>query len=100
MRFVTGPEGATIIAKTGTIPAIMNADVISAITATPGFPADTASKDALNVTQAYLEMPMHDKSADIELILNEAHDNIMTENTTVEAGIKEMNDRVSKLLGK
>jgi multiple sugar transport system substrate-binding protein len=100
MRFVSGPEGATIIAKTGTIPAIMNTDVINAITAISGFPADAASKEALNVTQAYLEMPMHDKSADIELILNEAHDNIMTNNNTVEVGVKEMNDRVGKLLGK
>jgi multiple sugar transport system substrate-binding protein len=43
---------------------------------------------------------MHDKSADIELILNEAHDNIMTGNTTVMQGIREMNDRVGRLLGK
>jgi multiple sugar transport system substrate-binding protein len=100
MKFVSGPEGAAILAKTGTIPAIMNQEVINAISAIPGFPADSNSRDALNVYKTYLEMPLHDKSADIELILNEGHDNIMTKNTSVQAAIREMNDRVGKLLGR
>jgi multiple sugar transport system substrate-binding protein len=100
MRFVSGPEGAAILAKTGTIPAIMNQEVINAITAIPGFPTDAGSKEALQVYKTYLEMPMHEKSADIEIILNEAHDAIMTENSTISAGIQEMNDRVRRLLGR
>jgi multiple sugar transport system substrate-binding protein len=99
MKFVSGPEGAAILAKTGTIPAIMNQEVINAISAIPGFPTDPNSKEALNVYKTYLEMPLHDKSADIEIILNEGHDNIMTKNTTVQAAVKEMNERVGKLLG-
>ncbi|MDR0589898.1 MAG: extracellular solute-binding protein [Spirochaetaceae bacterium] len=100
LKFVSSPEGAAIVAKTGTIPAIMNDEVINIITAVPGFPQDVGSREAMNVYKAYLEMPMHDRSADIELILNEAHDNIMTKNATVEAGIREMNDRVGRLLGR
>jgi multiple sugar transport system substrate-binding protein len=98
MKFVAGPEGAALLAKTGTIPAIMNQEVINAIAAIPGFPTDANSRDALNVYKTYLEMPLHDKSADIELILNEGHDNIMTGNATVQAAITEMNDRVGRLL--
>jgi multiple sugar transport system substrate-binding protein len=45
-------------------------------------------------------MPLHEKSADIELVLNENHDAIMTGNITVQAAIKDMNERVSKILGK
>ncbi|MDR1373816.1 MAG: extracellular solute-binding protein [Treponema sp.] len=100
VKFVSGPEGAAILAKLGTIPAIMNQEVIDAITSIPGFPADDNSKEALRVYKTYLEMPMHDKSADIEIVLNEAHDSIMTGNSSIAQGIKEMNDRVKKILGK
>ena len=98
LKFVTGSEGAAILADYGVIPAILDDYVIDTIAATPGFPEDEGSKEALRVHRAYLEMPMHPRSADIELILNEAHDNIMTINTTVERGIQEMNDRVTRLL--
>jgi multiple sugar transport system substrate-binding protein len=100
MQFVSGPEGAAILAKLGTIPAIMNQEVISAIASIPGFPADPGSKEALQVYKTYLEMPLHERSADIEIILNEAHDGIMTGNSTVSQGIKEMNDRVGAILGR
>jgi multiple sugar transport system substrate-binding protein len=100
VKFVSGPEGAAILAKTGTIPAIMNAEVISAISATPGFPQDSGSKEALNVYKTYLEMPLHEKSADIELVLNENHDAIMSGNITVQEGIRDMNTRVARILGK
>jgi multiple sugar transport system substrate-binding protein len=100
MKFVSGPEGAAILAKTGTIPAIMNQEVINAIASIPGFPSDPGSKEALQVYKTYLEMPLHEKSADIEIVLNEVHDAIMTGNTTVQAGIREMNERVGKILGR
>jgi multiple sugar transport system substrate-binding protein len=100
MNFVSGPEGASILAKLGTIPAIINQEVIDAIAAIPGFPGDSGSKEALQVYKTYLEMPLHEKSADIEIVLNEAHDSIMTGNSPISQGIKEMNDRVGKILGK
>jgi multiple sugar transport system substrate-binding protein len=100
IKFVSGPEGAAILAKTGTIPAIMNAEVINAISGIPGFPQDAGSKEALNVYKTYLEMPLHDKSADIELVLNENHDAIMSGNITVQQGIQDMNSRIAKILGK
>jgi multiple sugar transport system substrate-binding protein len=100
MRFVSGPEGAAILARLGTIPAIMNQEVINAIAGTPGFPSDPGSREALQVYKTYLEMPLHEKSADIEIVLNEAHDAIMTGNSTIAQGIKEMNDRVKPILGK
>jgi multiple sugar transport system substrate-binding protein len=100
MKFVSSPEGAAILAKTGTIPAIMNQEVINTISAIPGFPGDPGSKEALNVAKTYLEMPLHEKSADIEVVLNECHDGIMTKNTALAEGIKQMNERVAKILGK
>lgn len=98
MKFVTGPEGAGVIAATGTIPAIKNDDVVASITSIDGFPTDAASKEALKTTKTYLEMPMHEKSADIETVLNECHDNIMTKNTTIDEAINDMNTRIAEIL--
>jgi multiple sugar transport system substrate-binding protein len=100
MKFVSGPEGAATLAKTGTIPAIMSQEVINTISSVPGFPTDANSKEALNVAKTYLEMPLHEKSADIEVVLNECHDGIMTKNTAVNAGITQMNERVGRILGR
>lgn len=98
MKFVTGPEGAAVIAETGTIPAIKNDAVVESITSMDGFPTDEASKEALKTTKTYLEMPMHDKSADIETVLNECHDNIMTKNTTIDQAIADMNTMIGEIL--
>ncbi|AZK45103.1 ABC transporter substrate-binding protein [Paenibacillus lentus] len=98
MKFVTGEEGAAVIAATGTIPAIKNDEVVNSIASVEGFPADEASKEALTTAKTYLEMPLHEKSADIEVILNEAHDSIMTKNATIDKGLADMNTRVQLIL--
>lgn len=98
LKFVTGEEGAAVIASTGTIPAIKNDEVIKSIASIDGFPTDENSKEALNTFKTYLEMPMHEKSADIEVILNEVHDNLMTKNSTIDEGLADMNKRVGLAL--
>lgn len=100
VKFVTGEEGAAIIANTGTFPAIMSEQVINTISSIEGYPADDSSKVALHTANTYLEMPVHEKSSEIETILNDAHDNIMTGNITIEDGIEEMNEQVSAVLSK
>ncbi|GIP49672.1 Lactose-binding protein precursor [compost metagenome] len=99
LKFVTGEEGASVIASTGTIPAIKNDEVVNSIASIDGFPSDENSKAALTTDRTYLEMPLHEKSADIEVILNEAHDNIMTKNATIDEGIADMEKRVQEALG-
>lgn len=99
VKFVSGEEGAEIIAGTGTFPAIKNDKILDTLSAMDGFPTDENSKEALSTTKVYLEMPMHDKAAEIENILNEAHDGIMTGTFTIDEGIKKMNDEVGALLG-
>lgn len=99
VKFVGGEQGAEIIAKTGTFPAIKSDAVLDELAKMDGFPTDENSKEALSTTQVYLEMPMHDKAADIEGVLNEAHDGIMTGAMTIDEGIQKMNDEVSALLG-
>ncbi len=98
MNFVTGPEGAEVIASTGTFPAIKTDAVIDTITSIEGFPEDSASAEALKTSNTYLEMPIHDKSAEIEVVLNDGHDYIMTGTYTVDEGIQYMNEEVGKIL--
>ncbi len=100
LGFVTGPEGAAIIAETGTIPAIQTDEVVEIISSTPGFPSDDASKEALKVYQTYLEMPLHEKAGEIEVVLNQNHDMIMTNNISLDAGIAQMNKEVKEILGR
>lgn len=100
LKFFSGEQGAAIIAKVGTIPAIKSNDVIKTITAQNGFPTDEESKKALETVKTYLEMPVNAKSASIEVILNEEHDLIMTGSINVDEGLKEMSKRVSEELEK
>ncbi len=98
VKFVCGEEGAAILAGTGNFPALSNAEINDIIASTDGFPQDEQSKEALNVSQLYLEMPLHDKSAEIEVVLNEFHDQIMTGNMRVDEGLAEMGRRVDQVL--
>jgi multiple sugar transport system substrate-binding protein len=99
VKFATGPEGAAILADTGTIPALRDDTVINKISSTDGFPSDPGSKEALKTVQTYLEMPVNLKAAEIEVVLNRAHDAIMTDNVSVDDGLKEMDAGVKPILG-
>jgi multiple sugar transport system substrate-binding protein len=98
VKFVTGPEGAAIIARTGTIPALVTSNIVEIISSKEGFPKDKNSRDALQTTRGYIEMPVHPKAARIEVVLNRAHDSIMTDSTPIDAGIAEMNKGVKEIL--
>lgn len=100
IHFVAGRGGAKVIAEFGQFPMIMTDEALEVITSRDLFPKDEASREALTFTKAYLEMPMTMDAADIETVLNECHDNIMTENVTVEEGIAEMNAGVQAILSK
>lgn len=98
VKFVCGEEGADILASTGTIPAIMTDDIANMVASIEGFPADEGSKEALQTANLYLEMPVSTKSSEMETVLNEAHDNIMTGNSTIDEGIADMNEKISAIL--
>ena len=97
IKFVTGPEGAEVIAATGTFPALRTDDVSAKIASLPGFPQDETSKEALKAGKSYLEMAVDPNAAKIEVVLNRAHDSIMTDNISIEDGLKEMADGVKAI---
>ncbi len=98
VQFVAGSEGAEIIAQAGTIPALRSDTVLKILTSKKGFPTDENSLEAMETVQTYLEMPVTLKAAQIELVLNRAHDAIMTENISIKDGIREMNEGVQAVL--
>lgn len=98
VKFFSGPEGAQILAKVGNLPAIRNQDVVKILTSMEGFPSDAASKEALSTVKVRLEMPMHEKVAIVERVLNEQHELIMTNSVTVDKGLADMTRRVKEAL--
>ena len=98
VKFVSGEQGAEVMASTGNIPAMTNDKIVDLIASMDGFPTDEASKEALVTSHTYLEMPANDKSSEIETVLNEQHDLIMNEEVSVDDGIAAMNEGVSAIL--
>ena len=98
VKWVSGEEGAAVMASSGNFPAIMTDEVKAAITSLPGFPTDDASKEALNVSNLYLEVPYGENVSEINSILDSYHGSIMTGEMSIDEGIEAMNKEVSALL--
>ena len=97
VKWVSGPEGAAVMASSGNFPAIMTDEVKDMIAGLEGFPTDAESKEALSVSNLYLEVPYGDKVSEINSILDSYHGSIMTGEMSIEEGISKMNEEVQKL---
>ena len=98
VKWVSGEEGAAVMASSGNFPAIMTDEVVNLITGLEGFPADEGSKEALNVSNLYLEVPYAPNVSEINSILDSYHGSIMEGTMTIDEGIEAMNTEVSKVL--
>ncbi len=99
VNWVSGVEGAKVMANTGNFPAIATAEITDIIAGMEGFPTDEASKEALTVSNLYLEVPYGDKVSEINSVLDTYHASIMNREMTIDEGIAAMNDEVGKVLG-
>ena len=86
------------MASSGNFPAIMTDEIRDAISGMEGFPTDEASKEALNVSNLYLEVPYAPNVSEINSLLDSYHGSIMTGEMTIDEGIAAMNDGVSQIL--
>ncbi len=100
VNWVAGAEGAKIMAETGNFPALMNDEVTGIIAGLEGFPTDAESKEALNVSNLYLEVPYAENVSAINDILDTYHKSIMNREISIDEGIAAMNEEVGKILGK
>lgn len=97
VKWVSGSEGAAVMASSGNFPAIMTEEVKNAIAGLEGFPADAASKEALVVSNLYLEVPYAPNVSEINSVLDSYHGSIMTGEMSIDDGIKAMNTEVQKI---
>lgn len=98
INWVSGEEGAKVMAETGNFPALMNDEISGIIAGLEGFPTDEASREALNVSNLYLEVPYAENVSAINDILDTYHKSIMNREMTVDEGIAAMNEEVGKIL--
>ena len=98
VAWVSGAEGAKVMAETGNFPALMNDEVAGIISGLDGFPTDDASKEALNVSNLYLEVPYAENVSAINDILDTYHKSILNREISIDDGIAAMNEEVGKVL--
>ncbi|MBN2304636.1 MAG: sugar ABC transporter substrate-binding protein [Anaerolineae bacterium] len=96
IKFYSGEEGAKALAATGNLPAVRTPDVLEIFASLDGVPAEAI--EALQTTTVRLELPMHPDVGEIEQILNEEHDLIMTRSVSVEEGLAEATERINEVL--
>ncbi|MFG1943814.1 ABC transporter substrate-binding protein [Nonomuraea sp. NPDC048826] len=94
VQFAAGKEGASAIAQVGVVPALQDPAITEAYFKLKGMPTDDLSKKAFEPDKVVLEMPVSDKTSDVDTILNEEHQLIMVGEKSVAEGIRSMNDRV------
>ncbi|NUP40652.1 MAG: sugar ABC transporter substrate-binding protein [Streptomyces sp.] len=94
VEWASGPEGAAAVAKIGIVPSYHNDSVMNTFFGVTGMPTDALSKQAMQPSKVQLEMPVSDRSSDIDQILTEEHQLVMTGEKSVDNGIKEMDNRV------
>lgn len=97
VNWVSGAEGAAVMASTGNFPAITTEEVKSIISGLEGFPKDEQSIEALEVSNLYLEVPYAENVSEINAILDTYHAMIMRGELNVEEGIKAMNTDIAAL---
>ena len=99
VEWVSGTEGAKVMAETGNFPAMMTDEALNIITGLDGFPSDPESKEALKVSNLYLEVPYAENVSEINDVLDTYHKSIMNREMTIDEGIDAMNTEVGKILG-
>ncbi len=97
VKWVSGEEGAAVMAATGNFPAIMTSEAMNLITGLEGFPQDAESKEALNVSNLYLEVPYAPNVSEINSALDSYHGSIMSGEMSIDDGIKAMEDAVKAI---
>ncbi|MBI5960336.1 MAG: sugar ABC transporter substrate-binding protein [Chloroflexi bacterium] len=96
IQFYAGPEGAKVLAGTGNLPALRTPEILEVFASLEGVPAEAT--EALQTTTVRLELPMHPNVGEVEQILNEEHELIMTTSLSVDEGLEEMTSRIDEVL--
>lgn len=94
VEWASSEAGAMAVAKAGVTPALNSQQILDTYFALPGVPNGEVAKQAFKPDKVVLEMPVSDKSSDVDQILTEEHELIMTGEKSLDAGLAEMSKRV------
>lgn len=94
VQFAASRAGAEAITKVGVVPALQDPAITEAYFSLKGMPADELSKKAFEPDKVVLEMPVSEKTSEVDTILKEEHELIMVGEKPVPDGIRSMNERV------
>lgn len=94
IKFVTGEEGAKVLAENGLFPAVESEEVINSLANIEGFPED--GKAALETAGFVFDRPIDLKMASVRKVIEEEHDLIMIGEEDVDTGIQNMNTRAAE----
>lgn len=98
IEFITGEEGAIILAQSGILPGYTDDRVVEEFTKFEGAPENL--KDYLALDTITIEQEMHSKGREIYKILDEQHDLIMVNAVSVDEGLEELQKRIDEVLGR
>lgn len=93
IEWLSGPEGANLLAGLGNLPAMRTEEALATYAAIEGVPA--GATEALQTATVRLELPLDPNVSAYEKILNEEHDLIMTKSISVDEGLANMTSRVA-----
>ena len=101
IKYVTGEEGAIILAENGILPGY-SSDAINEIfdafhDEKPNMPEGLSKY--IDIDTYVIEQPMHEKGREADKIIGEEHDLIMTKSVSIEKGLQDMQDRANEMLG-
>ncbi|MFF1817765.1 ABC transporter substrate-binding protein [Kribbella sp. NPDC058245] len=99
VEWASSEAGATAVAKAGVTPSLQSQQILDTYFALPGVPNGDVAKKAFKPDNVVLEMPVSDKSSDVDQILTEEHELIMTGQKSLDDGLAEMAKRVKNEVG-
>ncbi|TDD60828.1 sugar ABC transporter substrate-binding protein [Kribbella antibiotica] len=99
VEWASSEAGATAVAKAGVTPSLQSQQILDTYFALPGVPNGEVAKKAFKPDNVVLEMPVSDKSSDVDQILTEEHELIMTGQKSLDDGLAEMAKRVKNEVG-
>lgn len=99
VKFVTGEQGATVLAECGILPAFNSESVLTTLVSNEGFP-EHGKELLLNTTDVTIEFPLGEKWTGINKVIGEEHGLIMLGSNSVDDGLDVMTQRIqTEVLG-
>ena len=96
VEFISGPEGAQIMAENGQVPALVGEGYLETYAAAPGMPEGVM--DGLYATHISPDRPAMDKVTQIDQMLLAEHQLILLGEQTVDEGIANMNRNYAEIM--